>query len=354
MLRVTLISVLILWLESKAAAFVACHNHHLPTRSFFTLEKLDISRKSSDAAEGVPDNSNGSHDNRAAKRRVAVLLCPAQFCVPNDYQEFFSQLALFTASNPEVEIVACRVAELPRTEWIKVARSLPTRAFLEARLPVASTLSWYFAAIEKGIAEIFAKEGPDVNLCIIGHSIGGWVARGYLGGLSQSSTAVHRFAMEQCTSLVTLGTPHVSPETSLVDQTRGLLREIEESPGCKPQALTDRGIDITCVSSSGLGGRFLTSDIEELVAASSYLPLLGKTGKDIKGDGIVPLDLAFMGEPARRVIIEKCSLTNERVRHSHVLPTPWSLLDGYSPSIRLQFPSYVSEGVLPLWAKYIR
>ena len=289
-------------------------------------------------------------------RRVAIVLCPAQFCVPDDYQEFFAQLIKLTESDPTLpEIGTCRVAELPRTEWIKVAKKLPTLDFLQAKLPVYSTLNWYFDGIEKAIADIFATEGMDVNLCLIGHSIGGWVARGYLGGLSQSSTAVHRLAMERCTSLVTLGTPHLSPDSALVDQTRGLLREIEESPHCKPQALVDRGIDITCVSSSGLGANFLTTDIEEIVAASSYLPLLGRLG-DVKGDGVVPLDLAFMEDPARRVVVEECLLTSERVRHSHVIPTPWNLLDGYAPSIRLpeNYPSYVSEGVLPLWAKYIR
>jgi hypothetical protein len=70
----------------------------------------------------------------------------------------------------------------------------------------------------------------------------------------------------------------------------------------------------------------------------------------------VPLALAFMEEPARRVVLEQCTLTLERVRHSHVLPTPWNLWNGYAPSIALPvaFPSYVSAGVLPQWAKYIR
>jgi hypothetical protein len=277
----------------------------------------------------------------------------------------FENLAALSRSNDSDEtnpllsanIGTCRVAPLPRTEWIKVARALPTRAFLEAKLPVHSTLKWYFDAIEDGLADIFATEGTDVNVCIIGHSIGGWVARAYLGGLSRSSTAVSRLAAERCTSLITLGTPHFSPETALVDQTRGLLREIAESDSCHPQALTDRGIDITCVCSNSLTGNFLTTNVEELVAASSYWPLLGRLDSTVQGDGIVPLDLAFMESPARRVVVDNCGLTKERIRHSHVVPTPWNLWDGYAPSIGLpaeSFPSYVSEGVVSEWAKYIQ
>jgi hypothetical protein len=163
-------------------------------------------------------------------------------------------------------------------------------------------------------------------------------------------------AAERCSSLITLGTPHISPESALVDQTRGLLREIAEAPSCSSQALMDRGIDITCVCSSSLSGDFFTTDLEQLVAASSYLPLLGRIGGDVLGDGIVPLDLAFMESPARRIQIKKCERTGAPVRHSHVLPTPWNLLDGYAPSIQLpdDFVSYVSDGVIPRWSKYIR
>jgi hypothetical protein len=178
----------------------------------------------------------------------------------------------------------------------------------------------------------------------------------YIESIFSSSTAVAQLAREQCSSLITLGTPHISPESALVDQTRGLLREIAETPACSSQSLADQGIDITCVCSSSLSGDFWTTDVEQLVAASSYLPLLGRFGGEVRGDGIVPLELAFMEPPARPVQIDQCEQTGAPVRHSHVLPTPWNLWDGYAPSIRLpdDFASYVSDGVIPQWAKYIR
>jgi hypothetical protein len=309
--------------------------------------------------EKVVSGESTTEESRKKTRPVAILVCPAQFCVPSDYICLSENLKeLQEQENDMPEILSCQVAPLPRTEWIKVARNLPTRAFLEARLPVASTLKWYFDAIETGIADIFASHGHDVNICIVGHSIGGWVARAYLGGLSGSSTAVCRLALERCTSLITLGTPHSSPKDALVDQTRGLLSEIEQSVACSPKTLMEeQGIDITCVCSSALSGNFFTTNVEQLVAASSYLPLLGRLGDDVKGDGIIPLDLAFMNSPARRVVLEQCRLTNSPIRHCHVLPTPWNLLDGFAPSICLpvdDFPSYVSKGVVSQWAEYIK
>ena len=118
-------------------------------------------------------------DQPGKKRRLAVLLCPAQFCVPKDYAAL-----LDTIKGQTKNVVAARVAPLPRTEWIKVAKQLPTKNFLDANLSVRVTLDWYFEAMEQALAELFAVGGEDVEVCVIGHSIGGWVARAYLGGLS--------------------------------------------------------------------------------------------------------------------------------------------------------------------------
>ena len=124
-------------------------------------------------------------DDEKNSRRISVLLCPAQFCVPADYESFFETLRVSHNSDSDVSIGTCRVAPLPRTEWIKVAKQLPTKAFLDAELSVPKTLDWYFDAIEAGLAEIFAEEGENASIALIGHSIGGWVARAYLGGLSR-------------------------------------------------------------------------------------------------------------------------------------------------------------------------
>ena len=100
---------------------------------------------------------------------------------PVDYTELLDTIK---SEHTNVDIVSTRVAPLPRTEWIKVARQLPTKDFIDANLSVKRTLDWYFEAIEVGLSELFAEGGEDVEVCVIGHSIGGWVARAYLGGIS--------------------------------------------------------------------------------------------------------------------------------------------------------------------------
>ena len=284
---------------------------------------------------------------------VAVLICPAQFCVPKDYESLIS-----TLQDKSPLIISGRVANLPRTEWIKVAKQLPTSDFFSANLNNAKTLQWYFDAIETGVSDIFAEHGEDIDICIIGHSIGGWVARSYLGGLSQSSTAVYRSTIEKCTSLVTLGSPHKAPDTALVDQTRGLLRTVEETPSCSADGLASNGISVTCVGSTAVQANLLTTDLEELVAATSYLPLVEDWKSifgGIRGDGIIPKDLAFMEGCENRVEVETCSRTGNNVRHAHVLPTPYNLWDPSAPSIPLpeDFCWYGSEGVIGQWMKYI-
>ena len=290
-------------------------------------------------------------DIASSSDRISILVCPAQFCVPVDYDVLFENLKNELG---EDRLGACRVAPLPRTEWIKVAKSLPTQDYLDGTLKNHKTLSWYFDAMEVALKEIFDEEGPDAKVCLIGHSIGGWVARAFLGGLSESSSPVAMLAQTRVTSFITLGTPHSSPDDALVDQTRGLLKEVENTAACSSSALKARGIAVTCVGGAGLKGTFFTSNVEEFVAATSYFPLLGRLDDSIRGDGIIPTDLVFMEDPARTIQLESCPETGDLVRHAHVLPTPWNLLDGSAASISLPFTWYGSESIIGEWAKYVR
>lgn len=145
---------------------------------------------------------------------------------------------------------------LNRLDWIKVARELPTMEFLQAKLPVRPTLYWYFEAIKQALADILSAEGPDVEIVIVGHSIGGWIARACLGGLSQSASATFRLAMERYTNIITLGTPHISPAEALDDQTRGLLEAIEATPTCSPRSLLHEcGIGLLVLFRKAWGAR---------------------------------------------------------------------------------------------------
>ena len=169
--------------QPRVLAFPLMTNQHNPAVAGRSSASLRL--QSSISAITTTTNSVESNVSKRTKR-VSLLVCPAQFCVPDDYQVLFANLRNHLGNNnSSIEIGSTIVAPLPRTEWIKVAKHLPTRNFWDATLPVHETLDWYFDAMENGLAEILAREGPNANICIIGHSIGGWVARAYLGGLSR-------------------------------------------------------------------------------------------------------------------------------------------------------------------------
>ena len=88
-------------------------------------------------------------------------------------------------------------------------------------------LPFYFEALDRAVAEAAAKE-PGRKIHLVAHSIGGWIARAYLGQLSDERRAAFG-------SLVTLGTPHAPPPEGPLrtfDQTRGLLTYVESKyPG---------------------------------------------------------------------------------------------------------------------------
>jgi hypothetical protein len=336
---------------------------------------LPLAQTSSTTA--IP-NSKEPEEQSLRRRRVSILICPAQFCVPSDYDTMIQDLQEFfrhgEVEQPSIELGTCRVVTLPRTEWIKVAQSLPTKEYLDGTLVTRKTVSWYYNAIEEALCDILAAQhttnnttsnGMDHSICIIGHSIGGWIARGYLGGLSFSSTAIHRKVMQNqslVSSFITLGTPHSSPDTALVDQTRGLLREVEQTVQCSSSYLVNtRGIQVTNVCSAGVQGKLFSTNVEEFVAAASYIPLVGLPSPSsfsnaLKGDGIVPLQLGLMDQPANHVILERSDACGTLIRHASVIPTPWNLLDASAKSIPLpeDFLWYGSKTVLPQWAKYIQ
>jgi len=167
-----------------------------PTLNYVYNSKCTPLCEASSSIEDETRTQDVNNNETKTKRKLAVLLCPAQFCVPVDYTELLDTIQ---TQHTDVDIVATRVAPLPRTEWIKVAKQLPTKDFIDANLSVKRTLDWYFDAIEEGLAELFT-DGEDIEICMLGHSIGGWVARAYLGGLSGWVVLcmIHNICMSIC------------------------------------------------------------------------------------------------------------------------------------------------------------
>ena len=84
-------------------------------------------------------------------------------------------------------------------------------------------LPFYYLALDLASRQL-AQAHPGRKVQLVAHSIGGWIARSYLGQLDAELRAA-RFG-----ALVTLGTPHAPPPEGLfrtLDQTRGLLRYVQ-------------------------------------------------------------------------------------------------------------------------------
>lgn len=146
--------------------------------------------------------------------------------------------------------------DLKRLDWLKITKSLPTKAYWDGTLQPKGTLDFYFEAAEAAVAEAKARF-PDRKIHILAHSIGGWcvcvyvsvhilrrstyhcyvpvlisitprpslsprIARAYCGEVADPADVDGRFV-----SLTTLGSPHYPPKGegfwAKADQTRGLL-----------------------------------------------------------------------------------------------------------------------------------
>ena len=192
--------------------------------------------------------------------------------------------------------------------------------------PCQVALPFYFEALDKAAAKL-QQEHPGQPIQLVAHSIGGWIARAYLGQLSAERRAAFG-------ALVTLGTPHAPPPEGLLrtlDQTRGLLTHVEANyPGAFHK---DEGLRYLTVGSTAVQGR-LAPELGGLLATASYLPLCGDAFA--AGDGITPISCAHLdGAEQREVAAFHISFVPGL--GARLLGTPW----------------YGSPGLLEEWADFL-
>jgi len=204
-----------------------------------------------------------------------IIICPAQFGTTADYADLLAQLQ--AAGHPAL------VAPLKRTDWFRLIPASLTAEYWRGELRPETALPFYFEALDAAVEATRASH-PGQKISLVGHSIGGWIARAYLGQLP---------AERRCLigRLVTLGTPHIPPPEGLfraLDQTRGLLTNVQSNfPGAfHPE------IKYLCVGSRAVKGELRGGGLDGLLGAFSYLPLSGKAAN--VGDGITPYECAIL------------------------------------------------------------
>lgn len=252
----------------------------------------------------------------ASVRLRPVIIAPAQFGVPKDYAGIASQL--------EARGHRVFVAPLTRLSWLRIAPATFTLAFWQGELRPVPTLNFYFEALDASFAAVDAEFGPDAPVTIVGHSIGGWAVRAYLGECLGEERARRRVAR-----VVTLGTPHNPPPATSalakVDQTRGLLSYINAAfPSGAPldpaqfvcvagSATTTSDLSELVGSAVWDGERRRSKLLERLVALPSYAALCG-TAFGVSGDGLIPIETALLGGGCKSLILDDA-------HHSGFIPT---------------------------------
>lgn len=186
---------------------------------------------------------------------------------------------------------AVDVVPIARSNWLNVARGLSDVSFLRGNAqPEGPAFAWYIksakSTVEKAIAVRKAEQGDggDARVVLIGHSAGGWLAR------ALCATAGDDWVKRNVRGVVTLGAPHASPPSSVVDQTGGTIPNVNKrQPGAY---YSTAGIFYVTVSSAKVAGDD-AGNPSARNAFTSYNLVLG-TGQGVKGDGFVPIDAAFL------------------------------------------------------------
>jgi len=285
-------------------------------------------------------------DQEEVQEQTGVLIAPAQFGVRADYESLIHELRSATGI-AEVEVVG-----LSRLDWLKIIPATLTNlpAYVDGALPVTPTLDFYFERLDEALERLLERlgGGEKGRIKLIGHSIGGWVLRGWLARRPE--------LLGRVDVLMTLGSPNREPPAdsvwASVDQTRGLLKEInrcfgELEAGLKPRLVSvvgrgtvgglfePKGGDkegLREVWDEGLGRSPL---LEGVVAASSYLALSGDAFAS--GDGLIPVSVAAM-EDSEIVELPDCN-------HAGFVPSP-----GDSVVLPETYLWYGSKEMVPLWA----
>jgi hypothetical protein len=299
---------------------------------------------------------------RIVKR--AAIIFPAQLATQEDYAEMATEMERQAAARGRP--LKVYVAPLRRTDWpVGLLPSFFSSAYWQGKLEPASTMGFYLRKVDEALSlaleDLRAShvgEDKELQLSLVGHSIGGWLARAWLsewsqredlgGGLAALRTGGSDGVRVKPVSFLSLGSPHAPPPATsslaAFDQTRGLLSSINSRfPGAK-----EEGVTYHSAIGSSVEGRISPSvgDLESLLAYVSYLFLCGD-GK-VRGDGIIPVETARLmgrgeGDSDLNAVKDgELLILDGEVRHSNFVPAP-------GKSFKLPVTWYGSEEVVSQW-----
>ena len=205
-----------------------------------------------------------------------------------------------TSRGYEVDVVP-----IQRYEWLKILLAVFSGDFWAGTCKPSGLFNFYFQAVDKSVRDMNIRESQPIIL--VGHSAGGWLARGILGdGVWSSSTTP---SSKLIAGLVTLGAPHLPPAAEAADMTRGALRYVDSSyPGAHlTRGIADSLFYVTVAGTAVKGDRLAAEGSISKFASGSYQQVTGAAldSEEVVGDGVVPLSHAHL-EGAEQITLEGC------------------------------------------------
>lgn len=194
------------------------------------------------------------------------------------------------------------VVPIQRYQWLNILSGLFSPGFWKNSCKPQDLFGFYFTAVDDSVREI--KGNSDQPLILIGHSAGGWLARGILGNGIWEAGYQRTFTSDLVIGLITLGAPHLPPIETAPDMTRGALRYVDASyPGAHLNSETDQSIFyVTVAGTAVMGDLSAVEGSMNKFATGSYTQVTGKPG-DVIGDGVVPLSHAHL-DNAEKVTLD--------------------------------------------------
>lgn len=264
----------------------ACRSTHTPFRVSKRRPSHGLRQPCNVKANLYVNDASGG----GVKDEVPVLILPGLGNSSQDYVALAQSLIQRGHS-------AVAVAPVARWEWGLNAQGFVKLNYWLGTLEPNQVLSWYMRKIKSGL-DMLQEVVGDGNVCMVGHSAGGWLGRVYIADHGA-----------RVSTLVTLGTPNVPPANGGFDQTRGLLRYVENE--CD---LRGKVNNVVSVAGSGVLGKPLgKGNVAENVAYWSYLAVCGNG--EVDGDGVTPVQAAFI-DGAHKIVVPQC-------KHSMIAQGNW-------------------------------
>lgn len=211
------------------------------------------------------------------------------YCNPLKRGVEFSFVNFLTLRGYEVDVVP-----IQRLQWLNILRAIVSKDFWTSTCKPEFLFDFYFRAVDESVRNLNAKSVEPIIL--IGHSAGGWLARGILGDGEWAGSGTP--SCDLVAGLVTLGAPHLPPAEGAADMTRGALRSVDFMfPGAHLCSDTKRRIFyITVAGTAVTGNRLAVEGSIEKFASNSYEQVTGVSSElgEIVGDGVVPTSHAHL------------------------------------------------------------